>query len=73
MNNSVGDIAYSALLAGQKLGIGKTKIFEEIKAGRLKAKKIGRRTIVLDDDLRAYAANLPSAVNARRPAKRGRA
>ncbi len=71
MSKSEGEIAYSALLACQKIGIGKTLLFAEIKAGRLRAKKVGRRTLILDSDLRAYAENLPSAVNPRRPAKRG--
>ena len=31
-------------------GIGRTKVYEEINAGRLKARKAGRRTIIADDD-----------------------
>ena len=41
--------------------LGRTKIFEAIAAGRLKARKFGSRTIVLTDDLRAFLAALPSA------------
>jgi excisionase family DNA binding protein len=41
------------------LGIGRTKAYEEIKAGRLKARKLGRRTIVLHKDREAYADALP--------------
>lgn len=40
-------------------GIGRTTIYAEIKAGRLKAKKAGRRTIILADDGREYLARLP--------------
>lgn len=43
-------------------GCGRTKIYEAIKTGELRAKKLGRRTIVLDSDLRNWLASLP-AVN----------
>jgi hypothetical protein len=40
-------------------GPGRTVVFEEIKAGRLKARKCGRRTLILVDDLREYLEALP--------------
>jgi hypothetical protein len=40
-------------------GIGRTKIFEAIKKRRLKARKYGRRTIILADDLTAFLHSLP--------------
>jgi hypothetical protein len=52
-------LAHSPDGAARVLGIGKTLLFSEIKNGRLKAKKIGRRTAILDEDLRDYAVNLP--------------
>ncbi len=39
-------------------GIGRTKIYELINAGELKAKKIGKRTIVLKVDLEEFLSNL---------------
>ena len=39
-------------------GIGRTKIYEAIGKGNLKARKFGKRTIVLKDDLDAFLANL---------------
>ncbi len=41
--------------------LGRTFIYNEIKAGRLIARKAGRRTINLDSDYRAYLAALPTA------------
>jgi excisionase family DNA binding protein len=39
---------------------GRTTIYAEIKSGDLKAHKIGRRTIILDEDLRSWLASLPT-------------
>ncbi len=40
-------------------GIGRTKIYEAISEGRLKARKLGKRTLVLRGDLQAFLDNLP--------------
>ena len=40
-------------------GIGRTKIYEAISDGRLKARKLGKRTLVLRADLRAFLSSLP--------------
>jgi hypothetical protein len=42
-------------------GIGLTSIRETISSGDLNAKKRGRRTIILPDDLRAWLKTLPDA------------
>ena len=52
-------LAHSPEESAQILGICRTKIFQEIRAGRLRARKVGKRTILLADDLREYARNLP--------------
>lgn len=39
-------------------GIGKTKIYQLINSGALKARKLGKRTIILKDDLDAFLASL---------------
>ena len=41
-------------------GIGKTKLYEAISAGQLKARKCGKRTIILRDDLRRFLSSLPT-------------
>ena len=40
-------------------GIGKTKLYEAINSGELKAHKAGRRTLILSDDLRDFLSALP--------------
>lgn len=42
-------------------GIGRTKIYQAISNGNLKARKCGKRTLVLRDDLRDFLASLPAA------------
>ena len=42
-------------------GIGLTSIREAISSGLLKAKKHGRRTIILPDDLKVWLKTLPDA------------
>ena len=39
--------------------IGLTTAYAEIRAGRLIARKIGRRTVVLAEDARSWRGNLP--------------
>ncbi len=39
--------------------IGRTKLYEELAAGRLKARKFGRRTLILRSDAERWAASLP--------------
>ena len=38
---------------------GRTRIYEAIKAGKLKARKRGKRTIILAADLAQYLESLP--------------
>lgn len=39
-------------------GLGRTKLYQLINSGELKARKIGKRTIILKDDLDAFLASL---------------
>lgn len=41
-------------------GFGRTKIYEAINLGSLKAKKYGKRTIILRQDLENFLDNLES-------------
>jgi hypothetical protein len=54
-------------------GIGLTSLREAISSGGLKAKKHGRRTIILPDDLRVWLKTLPDAASRlkKAPLRRG--
>lgn len=49
-------LAYGIADAVQVTSVGRSKIYEEIKAGRLKTFKVGTRTLILDTDLRSWLA-----------------
>ena len=53
--------AFSPDEFAKRYGIGRTTIFAEIKAGRLVARKIGKRTVITVQDGRAWLASLPRA------------
>ena len=51
--------AYSINSFTAKFNIGRTKTYEEIKKGRLKARKIGTRTIIAHEDAMVWFNALP--------------
>jgi hypothetical protein len=48
----------------QWAGIGRTRAYEEIKAGRLTVTKCGKRTLVRVDDAKAWLNSLPKGAKA---------
>ena len=52
-------IAYSIREAVAAANIGRSSIYEAIAAGRLNARKLGKRTLILRDDLTAWLDSLP--------------
>jgi hypothetical protein len=52
-------VAYSIPEAARAASIGTTKLRNEIRAGRLRARKLGKRSIVTANDLENWAAALP--------------
>ena len=53
--------AYSVNEAVREIGIGRSKLYSEIAAGKLTPRKIGKRTIFLARDIETYLNNLPKA------------
>lgn len=53
--------AMSVEKAAKAAGVGRTILFEEIRNGRLSARKVGRRTIITADALEAWLKSLPTA------------
>ena len=45
--------------AKSRLGCGLTKIYEEVKKGRLQLLKAGKRTLISEAELERYIAALP--------------
>jgi excisionase family DNA binding protein len=43
----------------ERYGTGRTKTYEELKSGRLRARKIGKRTIITEDDAEDWLLRLP--------------
>jgi excisionase family DNA binding protein len=56
MNNP---LAHTIAEASARSGIGRTAIYELINTGQLPARKRGRRTLILTDDLRRCLEALP--------------
>jgi excisionase family DNA binding protein len=54
-------LAYTVPEACAVTGIGRTSLYEDIRAGRLTARKRGTSTLILMADLVAYLDNLPIA------------
>ncbi|WP_375410576.1 helix-turn-helix domain-containing protein [uncultured Methylobacterium sp.] len=57
--NARPPLSYGPNDAARVASVGRSTIFEEIKVGRLKARKAGRRTLILHEDLAAWLASLP--------------
>jgi hypothetical protein len=52
-------LAYPIDDLADAIGIGRSKLYAEIRAGRLKAKKLGSRTIITTPAARDYLDALP--------------
>jgi hypothetical protein len=51
--------AYTMPMLTAATGIGRPKLYEEIKKGNLRVKQVGGRTVVLAKDLDAWLESLP--------------
>ena len=61
---ATGRLAYTIDGVCEAAGIGRSSVFEAIRSGELVARKMGRRTIVLEGDLRTWLSSLPLATDA---------
>ncbi|MFT3986312.1 DNA-binding protein [Aestuariivirga sp.] len=57
-------LAYSRTEAAHMACCGLTTLHEAIAVGALRAKKLGRKTLIMSDDLEAWLNSLPSAKEA---------
>lgn len=53
-------LSYGIADAVKASGVGRSFLYEQIKAGKLKARKLGRRTLILATDLQSWLAALPT-------------
>ena len=56
LEHSPTKLAYGISEAVQATNIGRSLLYEEIRAGKLKTFKIGNRTLIATDDLKAWLA-----------------
>jgi excisionase family DNA binding protein len=59
-NQSDTPLGRSIIDAGLKAGVGRSTIYTAINSGALRARKLGRRTVILDTDLAAWLDAAPS-------------
>ena len=52
-------IAFGVNEAAARAGVGRDAIYAAIRSGLLTARKLGKRTLILQRDLEAFIANLP--------------
>ncbi len=52
-------MAYDVAGAARAMGVGKNKVYEEIAAGRLEARKMGRRTVITRAAIEVWFGRLP--------------
>jgi excisionase family DNA binding protein len=59
MSNTDEKLAFSVDEAARRADTCRDKIYGAINAGQLRARKNGRRTLILATDLESYLRNLP--------------
>lgn len=53
-------IAYRPLEACKVTGIGRSGLYEALKSGALRSHKIGRKRLIMRDDLQAWIKGVPA-------------
>jgi hypothetical protein len=67
VTEQLSKLAYSIAELCQMAGVGRSFLYEEVKAGHLVLTKAGRRSIVLHDDAVAWLTHLPKRAPASTP------
>ncbi len=57
--------AMSVARFSEDYAIGRTKAYEELRSGRLRGRKVGKRTIISQDDAEAWLRKLPDMPGAK--------
>ena len=52
--------------ASEITGIGRTSLYKLMQSGKLKPRKLGKRTLLLVEDLNTLVKNLPTDLSSRR-------
>ena len=52
-------LAHSISEVVKLTGVGRSVLYEQIGEGRLRVRKLGRRTLIFDADLKTWLASLP--------------
>lgn len=58
-NAEAAPLTHSPSDAARVVGCGRSAIYRAMSSGSLKARKLGRRTMILDEDLRTWLSALP--------------
>ena len=59
-NQTDAPLGRSIVNAALKAGVGRSTIYGAVNSGALRARKLGRRTLILDADLQSWLAALPA-------------
>lgn len=60
MDPATQPLAYTVKEATAVAKLGTTSIYEAIKAGKLKPRKYGQKTLILHEDLKQFLEGLPA-------------
>jgi excisionase family DNA binding protein len=65
MQTPSAQLGLSIEQAAKVSSVGRSKLYEEISNGRLRARKLGRRTVILMADLEVWMEGLPTSMEDR--------
>jgi excisionase family DNA binding protein len=64
MDNTPSTAAFTVAQVMERLHIGRDTVYKAIREGRLPARKLGKRTLIVASDLEKFLASLPTIGNA---------